>query len=50
MFTSTPASIIAGPYVRDIAPLALPDGGETFPVISGSHAITQLWCEGGECE
>ncbi len=43
-------SIIAGPYVRDIAPLPLPEGGETFPVISGSHAITQLWCDNGECE
>ncbi len=42
--------IIAGPYVRDIAPLPLPDGGETFPVISGSHAVTQLWCDGGNCE
>ncbi len=43
-------TIIAAPYVRDIAPLPLPDGGETFPVISGSHAVTQLWCEGGSCE
>ncbi|MGI9594544.1 MAG: ABC transporter substrate-binding protein [Acidimicrobiales bacterium] len=43
-------TIIAGPYVQDIAPLPLPDGGETFPVISGSHAVTQLWCAGGTCE
>ena len=42
--------IIAGPYVRDIAPLPLPEGGETFPVISGAHAVTQMWCEGGSCE
>ena len=42
--------IIARPYVQDIAPLPLPDGGETFPVISGSHAVTQMWCTGGSCE
>ena len=42
--------IIAGPYVQDIAPLPLPDGGETFPVISGSHSVTQMWCTGGTCE
>ncbi len=48
--TYTLWGIIASPYVRDIAPLPLPDGGETFPVISGSHAVTQMWCEGGACE
>ena len=42
--------IIAGPYVNDIAPLPLPEGGETFPVISGSHAVTQMWCTDGVCE
>ena len=42
--------IVAGDYVQDIAPLPLPDGGETFPVISGSHAVTQLWCTEGVCE
>ncbi len=42
--------IIAGPYVQDIAPLPLPEGGETFPVISGSHAVTQIWCTDGTCE
>jgi peptide/nickel transport system substrate-binding protein len=41
--------IIAGPYVRDIAPMPLPDGGETFPVISGAHSVAQIWCEGGDC-
>ena len=48
--TYTLWGIIASPFVRDIAPLPLPDGGETFPVISGSHAVTQMWCEGGTCE
>ena len=42
--------IIARPYVQDIAPLPLPDGGETFPVISGVHAVTQMWCTDGSCE
>ena len=42
--------IIARPYVQDIAPLPLPEGGETFPVIAGSHAMTQMWCTGGTCE
>jgi peptide/nickel transport system substrate-binding protein len=42
--------IIAGDYVQDIAPLPLPDGGETFPVISGAHAVTQVWCTEGVCE
>lgn len=42
--------IIAGPYVQDIAPLPLPDGGETFPVISGSHSVTQMWCLEGVCD
>ncbi len=48
--TYTLWGIIASPYVRDIAPLPLPDGGETFPVISGSHSVTQIWCQGGACE
>jgi peptide/nickel transport system substrate-binding protein len=48
--TYTLWGIIARPYVQDIAPLPLPDGGETFPVISGSHAVTQVWCTGGSCE
>ncbi len=42
--------IIARPYVNDIAPLPLVDGGETFPVISGAHAVTQMWCTDGVCE
>lgn len=41
--------IIAGDHVHDIAPLPLPNGGETFPVISGSHAVTQMWCTDGQC-
>ena len=48
--TYTLWGIIASPFVPDIAPLPLPDGGETFPVISGSHSVTQMWCEGGVCE
>ncbi|MCP5030250.1 MAG: hypothetical protein GY939_00495 [Actinomycetia bacterium] len=48
--TYTLWGIIAGDYVQDIAPLPLPDGGDTFPVISGSHAVTQMWCLEGECE
>jgi peptide/nickel transport system substrate-binding protein len=48
--TYTLWGIIAGSYVRDIAPLPLPDGGTTFPVISGAHALAQAWCEGGVCE
>ncbi len=48
--THTLWGIIAGPYVQDIAPLPLPEGGETFPVISGSHAVTQIWCTDGSCE
>jgi len=42
--------IIAAPFVQDIAPLPLPEGGETFPVISGSHSVTQMWCLEGACE
>ena len=41
--------IIAHPSVQDIAPLPLPDGGETFPVIAGSHSVTQTWCLEGVC-
>ncbi|MDH3681442.1 MAG: ABC transporter substrate-binding protein, partial [Acidimicrobiia bacterium] len=48
--TYTLWGIIAGDYVLDIAPLPLPDGGETFPVISGAHAMTQMWCTDGVCE
>ena len=50
MTTYTLWGIIAAPYVRDIAPLPLPDGGTTFPVISGAHAVTQMWCTDGVCE
>ena len=48
--TYTLWGIIAGDYVQDIAPLPLADGGETFPVISGVHAMTQMWCAEGVCE
>jgi len=42
--------IIAAPYVQDIAPLTTVEGEETFPVISGSHSMTQMWCTDGVCE
>ena len=42
--------VIARPYVNDIAPLPLPDGTTTFPVVAGAHALTQTWCTDGVCE
>ncbi len=50
MQTYTLWGIIAHPYVRDIAPLTTADGVETFPVISGAHSMTEMWCDGGACE
>ena len=50
MLTYTLWGIIAGPYVQDIAPLTTVEGTETFPVISGAHSVTQMWCTDGVCE
>jgi ABC-type transport system substrate-binding protein len=50
MQTYTLWGIIAAPYVQDIAPLTTAEGVETFPVISGSHSMTEMWCVEGACE
>ena len=41
--------IIAHPSVHDITTYVTTDGLAAFPVISGSHFVPQMWCEGGVC-
>ena len=42
--------IIAGPYVQNIAPGTTAEGIDMFPVIAGSHSVSQMWCNEGVCE
>ncbi|WP_419865480.1 ABC transporter substrate-binding protein [Candidatus Poriferisodalis sp.] len=43
--------VIANPRVQNITDLPIPDNAEnTFPVISGKHHLTQIWCTDGNCQ
>ncbi|WP_420623919.1 ABC transporter substrate-binding protein [Candidatus Poriferisodalis sp.] len=43
--------IIANPRVQNITDLPIPDNAENaFPVISGKHHLTQIWCTEGNCQ
>ncbi len=43
--------IIANPRVQNITDLPIPGNDEgTFPVISGKHHLTQVWCTDGNCQ
>ena len=43
--------IIANPRVQNITGLPIPDNAENaFPVISGKHHLTQIWCTDGNCQ
>ena len=43
--------IIANPRVRSLTDLSIPGNAEgAFPVISGKHHLTQIWCTDGDCQ
>ncbi|WP_423922120.1 ABC transporter substrate-binding protein [Candidatus Poriferisodalis sp.] len=43
--------IIANPRVQNITDLSIPGNVEgSFPVISGKHHLTQIWCTDGDCQ